>query len=630
MATVTHHKADRGSAVFLRKGQEFYASHQYDRAEKALLRAMDMCSCGVAVQNQPRIDYEILKGIEEKKLKDVLSNMSAASRRCNSLIHVDAIDSLIATYEMQSRLDEGLEFALKMVNLSPREPKSYLRLGKVLRLKNLPTTAYYNYKQGMELVKRKYPHHALLPKLQTQKDKVLALATFDPITAFPVELVRMIFQLLDFKELCGCLRVSKAWKEVLTAESLKNLWQVQEYKFTGNSHPGLRRIHSSFKSYVRYAAGALTELSIDNCRSFFQFCKLTQLLLLVPHLKVLKLTDLLGFCQLEEVQGQVKLPKLMNLSLGRGVQPTPRLVQQLLNSSCNSLEELSIFELQDREPQRYSMSTRWDPNWPKLAKLKVIRLSRTNISLGPALDLGRVMELTPNIEEAWFDYFHYIHRELTTRWPKLRSLFVGASAIPIPYSEPCEISEEMRELHLESKRQISYLVVLPRSPHFSRLEKLSLLDFEPLTLEDFTALVRPSLESGTIQELDVRPLPAFAFFSSFIPLDWFKSNSLTYLSLTGFTRQNLHEHRRFEEVVLGIIDRFPNLRSVDIGNEVFADTLLAKMVQKGVKTIYCRPSQPRVDLRCWASSKFGAEIIMKPPPHLPAMHPGRRRPSCYL
>ncbi|KAI0842455.1 hypothetical protein F5Y06DRAFT_284615 [Hypoxylon sp. FL0890] len=390
MATVTHHKADRASAAFLRKGQEFYSSRQYDRAEKALLRAMDMCSCGVAVQNQPRIDHEILKGIEEKKLKEILSNMSASSRRCNSPTHVDALDSLIATYEIQSRLDEGLEFALKMVNLCPREPKSYLRLGKVLRLKNSPTTAYYNYKQGMELVKRKYPHHALLPKLQAQRDKVLPLATFDPITTFPVELVRMIFQFLDFKALCGCLRVSKAWKGVLTAESLKSLWHVQEYKVTGYSHPGLRRIHSSFKSYVRYATGAVTELSIDNCRSFFQFCTLPQVLVLVPHLKALKLRSFSGECRLEELPGSVKLPRLTNLSLGHGIRPVPRLVQQLLNSSCTSLEELSIFALQNYAPEDFAVDT----NWPKLEKLKVIRISPCPTSILDLRKLGLTIFIT--------------------------------------------------------------------------------------------------------------------------------------------------------------------------------------------------------------------------------------------
>ncbi|OTA88005.1 hypothetical protein M434DRAFT_127854 [Hypoxylon sp. CO27-5] len=373
MATAKHHKVDRTSAAFLRKGQEFYASKKYDHAEKALLRAMDMCSCGVAVQNQPRIDHEILKAIDEKKLKEALASMSASSRRCNNIVHVDALDSLIATYEMQSRLDEGLEFALKMVNLSPREPKSYLRLGKVLRLKNLPTTAYYNYKQGIELVKRKHPHHALLHKLQAQKDKILPYARFDPITTLPVELVRMIFKLLDFKAQCGCLRVSKTWNTVLTGEPLKSLWQVQEYKFTGNNHPGLRRILSSFRSYARYATGALTELSIHNCSSFFQFCKLQQALVLAPHLKVLKLREFRGVYRLEEVPGQVKLPKLTSLSLGYGVQPTPRLVQQLLSSSCNSLEELSIFALQGRNESGGRLD--WDHNWPKLEKLKVIRLS---------------------------------------------------------------------------------------------------------------------------------------------------------------------------------------------------------------------------------------------------------------
>ncbi|KAI0144226.1 hypothetical protein F4776DRAFT_611297 [Hypoxylon sp. NC0597] len=625
MATVKHRKVDRTSIAFLRKGQEFYASQKYDHAEKALLRAMDMCTCGVAVQNQPRIDHEILKAIEQKRLKEVLASMSASSKRCGNPVHVDALDSLIATYEMQFRLNEGLEFALKMVNLSPREPKSYLRLGKVLRLKSLPTTAYCNYKQGIELVRRKHPHHALLHKLQAQKDKILPYARFDPITILPIELVRMIFKHLDFKTRCGCLGVSKTWKIVLTGKSLKSLWQVQEYKITGNSHPGLRRIRSSFESNVRYATGALTELSIHNCSSFFQFCSLQQALFLAPQLKVLKLRQVRGICYLEGVPGQFKLPSLMNLSLGHGVYPTPRLVQQLLDSSCDSLEELSIFGLQGRDRDVEDPVPDWDPNWPKLEKLKVIRLSCVPFRdrRDRVTDINRVMELTPNIEEAWIGCVTWKPEKLLLCWPKLRSLFVALDTRTRHTSgnQP-QLNREMRELHVECRWNLLSLVPSLHLPYFHMLEKLSLV-CEPLSQDEFMSLVRPSLESGTLRELDIRPLPVLDFFKNFPLPDWFKSDSITYLSLTGFTQELLYEDRMFEEVVLAIINRFPNLRSVDIADEIFPDTLLAKFIQKGVKTIYCHKAPPRVDLRNWASKKFGAELIMGSPPHLPAAHPER-------
>ncbi|KAI1416127.1 hypothetical protein F5Y13DRAFT_206147 [Hypoxylon sp. FL1857] len=620
MATLTHRKADRASA-FLRKGQAFYASQQYDQAEKALLKAMDMCSCGVDVQNQPRIDHEILKGIEEKKLKEVLMNLLASSRRCNSPVHVDALDSLIATYEMQSRLDEGLEFALKMVNLSPREPKSYLRLGKVLRLKNLPTTAYYNYKQGIELVKRRNPHHVLLQKLQAQKAKVLPLATFDPLATLPIELVRMIFKHLDFKALCVCLRVSKTWKTVLTAEPLKSFWQVQEYKLTGNSR--LRRIPLGFKSYMRHAAGAVTELSIHNCASFFQFCTLQQVLVLAPQLRVLKLREHRGEFRLEEMPGHVKLPRLTTLFLGGDVIPSQRLVRQLIDSSCNSLEELSIFST-ERRVNPYALGHMAD--WPKCEKLKVLRLS---YHLG---DFRGFLKGMSNIEEVWLDVVHADLQELNAYWPKLRSIFIGRHTLVHynPMSHGPVLREEIREVHVESVGHLLHAVRNVRlPPRLPMLEKLSILDHKPLEQPFFECFVRPSLESGTLRELDIRPLPV-RDFQQLVLLDWFRSDSVTYLSLTGFTRDGLHEDRMLEEGVLAIVRRFPNLRSVDIGQELFPDTLLAKLIQNGVRTIYCRPGQPRIDLRDWASSKFGAEIIMRPPPHLPSAHPDRQTRCEYI
>ncbi|XDG04610.1 hypothetical protein ABKA04_004225 [Annulohypoxylon sp. FPYF3050] len=95
--------ADRGAGkatILIQKGQKFYKASQHDLAEKAFLQAMDMCSCGVAVQKQPRIDNDILLGIEKKNLKGALTKLST-SQRCNKQLHLDALDSLIATYEMQ-------------------------------------------------------------------------------------------------------------------------------------------------------------------------------------------------------------------------------------------------------------------------------------------------------------------------------------------------------------------------------------------------------------------------------------------------------------------------------------------------------------------------------------------------
>lgn len=577
----------------------------------------------------------ILTGIVKDKLKDALASLSGTSKRCDNQVHLDALDSLIATYEMQSRFDVCLEYAVKMVNLSPRDPKAYLRLGKILRLRKQPNLAYHTYKQGIELVKRKHPHHTLLKSLQAQRDKAVTVATFDPIMTFPIEIVRMIFKYLEFKMRCRCLCVSKTWKLALTAPSVRDIWQNQVYKFTQRSHPGLRRMLPSFRTYTDYAARGLTELSIDGCSHFLTFCKLPQVLMFSKNLKVLKLREPRGSFNLDALPWQKKEPQLTILSLGYGVRPTPTFLQQMLTTSFDSLEELSIFELPDQaagnESPNQDGDSLWYPDWPKLEKLKIVRLAspQYHSSWHHSLDLRGVMDLMPNVQEAWVDHIHYSPMDMMRYWPNLRNIFIGRStSVSWALSEdigPC-FNQDMRELHLEG-HDIADRICRP-VPNLSKLEKLSMLFHVSVDWSVLESMLRPSLVSGTLREIDVRPLPAIRFFQDLrtptVP-EWFRSESVTYLSLTGFAQDFLHEHRLFEAVILEIASRFPNLRSVDIGTEMFPDPLLAKLIQKGVKTVYHRAGHSRADLREWAATKHRAQVISRPPLHIPSMHPDRNR-----
>ncbi|KAI1453683.1 hypothetical protein F4805DRAFT_358950 [Annulohypoxylon moriforme] len=647
MATVANRGADRAAALY-QKGQKLYKASQYDVAEKAFLKAMDLCSCGVAVQKQPRIDNEILSGIEKKDLKGALTKLPA-SQRCNSRLHLDTLDSLIATYETQNRLDEALEFSLKMVNLSPREPKSYLRLGKVLRLKNQQTTAYHNYKQGMELVKRKNPNHALLSKLQAQKDKVLPLATFDPVAELPIELIRMIFGLMDTRTRGRCLGVSKTWKTVLTTESLRDIWKIQEYKFSRFRQTVSPKLFANFVSSWNYAGRSVTELTIDGCLQFLITAKLERFFRFFQDLKVLDLREPHAFITLGPLPKKAKTPKLRKLFLGRGMKPAGGLLNQLLESSSESLEELSVFSLPP--PDISGPNGTWYYNWPRLEKLKTLRLARTDLPLVTGLD--GIVESTPNVEEAWLDIHTYDLIPMLYRWTRLQSVFIGGAMSfddnsppnnPIPF---VDAHEQLRELHLEVRVEMGMLDLLLEKAHapgrfFEKMEKISVLVNPGVpTGELFDFFIRPGIESGTLREIHFDPIPTRDFLQSprvpTIPA-WLSSPNVTYFSFAGFTRESLHEHRCVGDAVLEIADRFPNLSTVDISNEPFPDTLLAKLIQKGVKTIYCHPGQPRVDLREWASRKFGAQIIMTRSPHVPAYHPDRFRstdvmpgfsPSCF-
>ncbi|KAI1268982.1 hypothetical protein F5Y18DRAFT_373248 [Xylariaceae sp. FL1019] len=51
-------------------------------------------------------------------------------------MHLDALDGLAATYDARGHINMAFVTAEAMVNLFPREPKGFLRLGKLLRIKH--------------------------------------------------------------------------------------------------------------------------------------------------------------------------------------------------------------------------------------------------------------------------------------------------------------------------------------------------------------------------------------------------------------------------------------------------------------------------------------------------------------
>ncbi|KAL7623425.1 hypothetical protein AAE478_007107 [Parahypoxylon ruwenzoriense] len=622
------HRAD--PKALLEKGDDFYRCGKYAHAELAFLGVIRLCGCGIGLQKQPCPCKDIVQGIKRTNLADVLKTVctcpASSDRRCRQSDHLRAFDSLIAVYERQNRIDESFQCAMEMVNLNPRDPKGYLRLGKVFRLKNLPALAHSTYTQGIQLVQRKDPDHPLLPKLREQRDNMQRRARFDPIIMLPLEIWCMVFTHLDFQSQCRCLRVSKAWRASLTAKDAQRLWWIQEYNLPQKVTAAMRE---GIKKKVMYAGHHVTELSVNGCRHFMTQCGNIPFLFLTSHLKILRLRETDGYFDLQpQMIGPLSPSKslgITNLHLGKGVGISADLLRRLVEACSNSLEELSVFQLP--HPMAHPMTSyegvpsSWFHDWPMLERLKVIRLVAgrrpAHITSGPE----DIMRLAPNVEDVWMDYFD-TGRDLRGHpWPKLRSLFLGKNTswdfvqqlVPL-------LNDNMRELHLESSFP-SFPELIP-STRFAKLEKLS-LDSRRITAPVFDVFVRPSIESGTLRELDVQKFPAKAILEGAKEIDWFKSESITHISLAGFNADHYYEDRRFDSAILGLLDRFPNLRSLDIGQEMISDTMLARMIRGGVKTIYHQLGPVRTELRTWAARKHGAQVINGVYPQSPSLHPDR-------
>ncbi|KAJ8125224.1 hypothetical protein O1611_g8415 [Lasiodiplodia mahajangana] len=236
-------------ATSLAKARAYYTDKQYPKATAIFKQITNSCACGVQARASPCCCKSLVPAIANSAVEAELRKKCICSAksdvRCRSADHIDALDGLAAVYEAKRHMDTAIVIAEAMINLAPREPKGYLRLGRILRLQRSYRHAFQTYQQGIELVGKKNPSHPLLSILRQMRDKIRysAVAT-DPLPLMPLELVAMIFKNLDFRSLCNCLRVSKSWKNLLTTrdKTIQALWRVQHFgRCTKAGLPSVRR-----------------------------------------------------------------------------------------------------------------------------------------------------------------------------------------------------------------------------------------------------------------------------------------------------------------------------------------------------------------------------------------------------
>ncbi|KAI0006648.1 hypothetical protein F4779DRAFT_554567 [Xylariaceae sp. FL0662B] len=641
------HSADREMASLLTKGKALFAEGKYGHAATLFLTAADSCPCGVTVRTRGCVCKDLKLGVASNTLKEVLMKPctcpARSSRRCDNPAHLDSFDSLAAAYERDGQLDLSVRCAEQMIHLCPREPKGYLRLGKLLRLQGRAPLALLTYTQGIHLVGRKHSQHHFFAKMVEQRDKLRPLLIkIDPVTQFPLEIVDMIFENVDFRTLCRSICVSKTWRAYLT--KARFLWQIQEYNY-GSSLPRQAKDWVTLKSlamYASFAAHKITELSIDNCSRFnLTPAKFTKMISLAPRLEVLKLRTALpgNPILLEDLPASVTIPKLRSLYLGNKMRFTPRTIEQLLTASADSLEEFSMFNFADVATLRTPPPPSWQHiDWPHMPRLKVFRLGCGGHKT--IVDLHSIMHRTPYVEDVWLDDVvlnHNFEKE-SVPWQKLKTIFVGGRAIfpLVPVSRLPRLNEDMREVYLEGSafdRFCGYHVpagnasLVPASgvmvPHLAQVEKLSVSTRDEMDKERFEAILRPSITSGSLRELDIRPWPFSKVDFASEELDWFRSEHITFISLTGFTALGMHLDISLDQFLIKFVARFPNLRCLEIDQEVIGDSTLAAFVKMGVRTIYHMWAWEKELINQWAATAYGAEIIYGRYLPTPARHPDR-------
>jgi hypothetical protein len=230
-----------------------------------------------------------------------------------------------------------------------------------------------------------------------------------------------------------------------------------------------------------------------------------------------------------------------------------------------------------------------------------------------------LMRLTPNLEELWLQSIisNGAETELQgTVWPRLKRLRLRhtvkwplLTTVPGPF----RLSSDLEELSIHDPRVAHALLERPFQgepggyPSPWKLRVFGAPDLQALTLEESGQRplnfseptenwIRPSLESGSLEELHMGEFPRA------LP-SWFRSDKVRHLCV-----RNLFwsiDTSFLDDFLSEVFDRFPNIEILETGEVAFSNSALGKAIDKGViKTVYCgRPYPERAELIRWAREK---------------------------
>ena len=258
------------------------------------------------------------------------------------------------------------------------------------------------------------------------------------------------------------------------------------------------------------------------------------------------------------------------------------------------------------------------------------------------------MRLTPGLESVWLDNFILIEdpsHPLSASdknevcWPQLQRVFCGQVFTHHTHLLPGPLTDQLTELHCENDLMMVYTTDSPefpplaasnwgrfRIPRLGRLQKLSIKGDHHLNLElpDLKQLLQPPLQSGCLEELVLDPFPSNLLnLRSEDGFSWMRSDRLAFLGIGGFNAELGRHVEDPDALLLCFVAQFPNLRSLDIGTELFRAATLVKIITQGVTRIYHRnPVAQIAEVLDWTREHGrqygGAQLITGPWPHTPA------------
>ncbi|KAM4066163.1 tetratricopeptide-like helical [Hirsutella rhossiliensis] len=258
--------------ALIESGRGCYARRKYERALKQFTRAMNRCPCNRGTKRKRCTckNYEAVADRDGSMFEEAMftchCDVGKAFDKCDDALHIMALDYRAATFEAMDELERAEKDAKWMLELAPRLPDGYLRLGKNARLRRDAWFAWKIYSAGVDANKhtplsssRKLQqlHQALQPLQVRFRRK-------DPMCLLPLEIVHNIVEDFDVVELTKCLRVCKVWKQTLESSHSQRLWRFLVFPKPPPQPPS----KSALQALVRRSGGSMRRIVIRDPGKF--------------------------------------------------------------------------------------------------------------------------------------------------------------------------------------------------------------------------------------------------------------------------------------------------------------------------------------------------------------------------
>ncbi|KAK7992898.1 F-box/TPR repeat protein pof3 [Apiospora saccharicola] len=619
----------------LERGKVAYNVGNLTVAVTLLKEVVRGCCPNSTVTDGPCTCRDLLRALEENDLRSQLvakcKCKAKLDKRCRNQGHMDALNllTLVAMKKSKGKSATATSLAAEMIWRNPRDPSGYLRLGQILRKEQKPAIAFNAYSQGAMLVAEKYPDHPRLEVLRQQADAVeKVMRKVDPIQALPLELINMIFSILDTTEICRCLQVSKTWKAKLESADARDVWLYQSYTLPRTKS---RLASKVFHRYIQsYTCGRLRGFTIKDESGFMakHFPLFSRCCGELQHL------TLKGSIDLADRLATTAIPyRLETLYIGNRVQWGTQSIDKFLTYCSKTLRELSLMNL---PPFTAASGGIWTPSWPDLPLVETLRLAGGVTTI----HLPSFASRTPNVRNLWLSGIILQVQDSDIPesgfWPKVERLYcrtVARSPMDLPAAGMplLGISEQIAELFLD-KAQLDLffgdtgLYEGSYDGTLANLESLSITNCNGGGPEKLKRIIIPSLENRSLEALQLNPwplpsqqrapaAPPAESKENNDPYTWLRNKCVKHLTVGGLNLR--HGIIDLDATLTAIVSQCSALTSLDIGQEVIATATVVAFIKKdrGVRALWHNnPELPTYDLQAWVRDKDLGEVHRRPYP----------------